>query len=86
VALEVNAMPERLDLTDVGCRMAREAGVPVAISTDAHNATQLANLRYGVWVARRGWLEAKDVWNALPLAELRRRLPRRTARKALAAG
>jgi len=86
VALEVNAMPERLDLTDVGCRMAREAGVPVVISTDAHNATQLANLRYGVWVARRGWLEAKDVWNALPLAELRRRLARRTSRKALAAG
>ena len=76
VALEVNAMPERLDLTDVGCRMAREAGVPVAISTDAHGATHLANLRYGVWVARRGWLEAKDVWNALPLSELRRRLAR----------
>jgi DNA polymerase (family 10) len=79
VALEVNAMPERLDLTDVGCRMAREAGVPVAISSDAHQAAHLANLRYGVWVARRGWLEAKDVWNALPLAELRRRLARRPA-------
>jgi DNA polymerase (family 10) len=81
VALEVNAMPERLDLTDVGCRMAKEAGVPVTISTDAHNATHLANLRYGVWVARRGWLEARDVWNALPLEELRRRLARRPARK-----
>ena len=81
VALEVNAMPERLDLTDVGCRMAREAGVPVVISSDAHNATHLANLRYGVWVARRGWLEAKDVLNTLPLPELRRRLLRRRARK-----
>ncbi|HSB20939.1 MAG TPA: DNA polymerase/3'-5' exonuclease PolX [Anaeromyxobacteraceae bacterium] len=80
VALEVNAMPERLDLTDVGCRMAKEAGVPVAISSDAHNATHLANLRYGVWVARRGWLEARDVWNALPLEELRRRLARRPVR------
>jgi DNA polymerase (family 10) len=82
VALEVNAMPERLDLTDVGCRMAKQAGAPVVISTDAHNATQLANLRYGVWVARRGSLEAKDVWNTLPMPELRRRLARRTARKA----
>jgi DNA polymerase (family 10) len=77
VALEVNAMPERLDLTDVGCRMAKQAGVPVVISSDAHHASQLANLRYGVWVARRGWLEAKDVWNTLPLRELRRRLVRR---------
>jgi DNA polymerase (family 10) len=84
VALEVNAMPERLDLGDVGCRMAKGAGVPVAISSDAHDAGHLANLRYGVWVARRGWLEAKDVWNALPLAELRRHLARRpaTARRA----
>ncbi len=79
VALEVNAMPERLDLTDVGCRMARQAGVPVVISSDAHHAAQLANLRYGVWVARRGWLEAGDVLNTLPLAELRRRLVRRAA-------
>jgi DNA polymerase (family 10) len=76
VALEVNAMPERLDLTDVGCRAAKAAGVPVVISTDAHDATHLANLRYGVWVARRGWLEAKDVLNTLPLPELRRRLRR----------
>lgn len=79
VALEVNAMPERLDLTDVGCRAAKSAGVPVVISTDAHDATHLANLRYGVWVARRGWLEARDVLNTLPLVELRRRLTRRGA-------
>jgi DNA polymerase (family 10) len=76
VALEVNAMPERLDLTDVGCRAAKAAGVPVVISTDAHDATHLANLRHGVWVARRGWLEAEDVLNTLPLPELRRRLAR----------
>ncbi len=77
VAREGNAMPERLDLTDVGCRAAKAAGVPVVISTDAHDATHLENLRYGVWVARRGWLEAKDVLNTLPLEELRRRLARR---------
>jgi DNA polymerase (family 10) len=79
VALEVNAMPERLDLTDVGCRAAKAAGVPVVISSDAHDAEHLANLRYGVWVARRGWLEARDVLNTLPLLELRRRLARRRA-------
>ena len=80
VALEVNAMPERLDLADVGCRAARAAGVPVVISSDAHDAAHLANLRYGVWVARRGWLEAKDVWNTLPIEELERRLTRRPGR------
>ena len=77
VALEVNAMPERLDLSDVDCRRAQAAGVPVVISTDAHDALHLANLRYGVWVARRGWLEAKDVLNTLPLEELQRRFARR---------
>jgi len=86
VALEVNAMPERLDLTDAGCRAAKAAGVAVVISTDAHDATHLANLRYGVWVARRGWLEAKDVLNTLPLAELRRRLAREGATSRRAPG
>ena len=77
VALEVNAMPDRLDLTDRGCRLAKAAGVPVVISSDAHEKGQLGNLRYGVWVARRGWLEREDVLNALPLPELRRRMERR---------
>lgn len=79
VALEVNAMPSRLDLTDKACRVAKEAGVPVVISSDAHHTSHLANLRYGVWVARRGWLEAGDVLNTLPLDQLRRRLRRRHA-------
>jgi DNA polymerase (family 10) len=70
VALEVNAMPERLDLTDRACRLAKEAGVRVAISTDAHVADHLGNLRNGVWVARRGWLERDDVLNTRPLDEL----------------
>jgi DNA polymerase (family 10) len=70
VALEVNAMPERLDLNDRACRLAKEAGVRVAISTDAHVATHLPNLRNGVWVARRGWLAPEDVINARPLEEL----------------
>lgn len=79
VALEVNAMPGRLDLTDRGCRLAKDAGVPVAISSDAHLAAHLANLRFGVWVARRGWLEKGDVLNTLPLAGLLDRLSRRPA-------
>jgi DNA polymerase (family 10) len=70
VALEVNAMPERLDLDDRACRLAKEAGVRVAISTDAHVAAHLANVRNGVWVARRGWLGPEDVVNARPLEEL----------------
>jgi DNA polymerase (family 10) len=54
----------------------------VVISSDAHLASQLQNLRYGVFVARRGWLEKDDVLNTLPLDELRRRLGRRgTAHK-----
>jgi DNA polymerase (family 10) len=70
VALEVNAMPDRLDLTDRACRRAKEAGVRVAISTDAHLAEHLENVRNGVWVARRGWLERDDVVNTRPLEEL----------------
>jgi DNA polymerase (family 10) len=70
VALEVNAMPERLDLTDRACRLAKQAGVRVAISTDAHVAAHLRNMRNGVWVARRGWLERDDVINTRPLEEL----------------
>jgi len=73
VALEVNAMPDRLDLTDRACRLAAEAGVRVVIDSDAHNTSHLANVRYGVWVARRGWLTAHDVLNTRPVAHLARR-------------
>jgi DNA polymerase (family 10) len=74
IALELNAHPDRLDLTDVHCRMAKDEGVLVAISSDAHSTDGLDVLRYGVGQARRGWLEKKDVLNARPLAELRRLL------------
>ncbi len=77
VALEINAMPDRLDLTDEACKLARAAGVQVVIDSDAHIASHLANLRYGVWVARRGWLEAADVRNTRPLPRLRQRRERR---------
>jgi DNA polymerase (family 10) len=72
--LEINAHPDRLDLDDVGCRMARDAGVPLAISSDSHDVNGFAALRFGIGQARRGWLQKSDVVNTLPLAELRRRL------------
>lgn len=81
VFLELNAHPERLDLTDVHCRMARDEGVLVAVSSDAHSIDDFENLRYGVGQARRGWLERKDVLNARPLAEVRRLLRATTRRK-----
>jgi DNA polymerase (family 10) len=66
VAMECNAYPDRLDLRDVHLRMARDRGVKVVISTDAHSTTHLPFMRYGVTTARRGWLEKKDVLNTLP--------------------
>lgn len=74
--LELNARPRRLDLPDYYAQMARERGVLVAISSDAHAAGHLEGLRYGVAQARRGWLERKDVLNARSLRELRRCLKR----------
>ena len=70
VVLEINAYPDRLDLRDVDARMAKEMGAKLAISTDAHSAAQLELMRFGVYTARRGWIEAKDVINTLPLEEL----------------
>ena len=74
--MELNAQPDRLDLDDRGCRLAKEMGVRVAISTDAHRVADLDLMRFGVDQARRGWLEPGDVVNTLPLAELRRVLRR----------
>jgi len=72
--LELNAHPERLDLLDVYCQMARDEEVLVAISSDAHRTQDFDNLVYGVGQARRGWLEKKDVLNTRGLTELRRLL------------
>jgi DNA polymerase (family 10) len=76
VALELNANPQRLDLPDTWCRAAREMGAKVVISTDAHSTGNLAFIRYGVDTARRGWLEADDVLNTLPLEKLKKSLSR----------
>jgi DNA polymerase (family 10) len=74
IALELNAHPERLDLTDVYCRMARDEGVSVSIDSDAHSVEELDNLAFGVGQARRGWLTKRDVLNTLTLPQLRKRL------------
>ena len=70
VILEINAYPDRLDLKDVDARMARDLGAKLAINTDAHSALQLELMKFGVFTARRGWIEAKDVINTLPLEGL----------------
>ena len=72
--LEINAQPERLDLNDVHARMAKEMGVKLAISTDAHSLADLNFMKYGVWQARRGWLEPHNVINTLNLEELKKLL------------
>lgn len=69
--LELNAHPDRLDLSEVHCRMAKEAGVLVSIASDAHRTGDFAYLRFGVGQARRGWLAPQDVLNARSLRELR---------------
>lgn len=74
--LELNAHPERLDLIDTQCQMAKEEGVLVSINSDAHSTLDLDNLRFGVGQARRGWLEKKDVLNTRTLTALRALLRR----------
>lgn len=74
--LEVNGQPARLDLHDVHCHMAKDMGLKLAISTDAHNTRTLDNMRLGVAQARRGWIEADDVINTRPLDELLKLLKR----------
>ncbi|MFN2469282.1 MAG: helix-hairpin-helix domain-containing protein [Gaiellaceae bacterium] len=63
IALEVNGLPDRLDLRDVHVRLAVEAGVPIVVSTDAHSVRGLGNMRLAVATARRGWATAADVVN-----------------------
>ncbi len=76
VAVEINAYPDRLDLKDADARMARDMGARLAINTDAHSAPQLELMKFGVFTARRGWIEAKDVINTLPLGGLLKTLRR----------
>ncbi len=75
-AMEINAHPSRLDLNGRWARRAKELGVKLAINTDAHSTCGLMAIEYGVKTARRGWLEKKDVLNALGFADLMKHLKR----------
>jgi DNA polymerase (family 10) len=70
VAVEINASPSRLDLNDLHARRAKDLGIPITISTDAHTIPQLDYMRYGVAVARRAWIGTSDVLNTLPERKL----------------
>ena len=72
-ALEVNGLPDRLDLRDEHVRLVVEAGLPIVVSTDAHSIRGLGNMRLAVGTARRGWATAADVLNTRPLGEILRR-------------
>jgi DNA polymerase (family 10) len=74
--LEINAQPDRLDLSDRHVRMAKEMGLKLAISTDAHTPANLSYMRHGVAQARRGWLEKEDVLNTRSWKELKALLKR----------
>jgi DNA polymerase (family 10) len=71
--LEVNSQPDRLDLTDTACMAAKQAGVKLVVSSDAHHPRDFDVLDYGVNQARRGWIEAADVLNTRSLSQLRQR-------------
>lgn len=74
VAMEINAYPFRLDLNDQHIKMAMEYGVPLVISTDTHITSQMDFMPYGVAVARRGWVEKRNVLNALEIDGLIQRM------------
>jgi len=70
VALELNSQPYRLDLNDMHLRLAKKKGAKIVIDTDSHHTSQRAYMQYGIYTARRGWLEKKDVLNTLPFEKL----------------
>jgi len=70
VALEVNGLPDRLDLRDAYVQMAVEAGAPIVVNTDAHSVQGLGNMELAVHTARRGWATAADVVNTRALSDL----------------
>ncbi|MGO9951035.1 MAG: DNA polymerase III, partial [Dissulfurispiraceae bacterium] len=73
-AMEINAYPLRLDLSDIYAKEAKALGIPIVISTDAHVTTQFNFMFYGVSIARRAWLEKIDVANTLEVDQLMKRL------------
>ena len=81
VALEINGSMYRLDLTDILAKAAQEAGALLAVGSDAHSTAQMDQIRYGVYQARRGWIEPRSVVNTWPFAKLHRWLTRHAARR-----
>ena len=75
--MEVNAHPDRLDLSDIHCRLAKDNGVKMVVSTDAHSVNDYDLMRFGVWQARRGWLEKEDVLNTRTADELKKLVKRK---------
>lgn len=73
-AIEINAYPLRLDINDTYAKRAKEMGIPIVIATDTHVTNQYDYMRYGVSIARRGWLEKDDVLNTLEADKLLKRL------------
>ena len=76
MVIELNANPHRLDLDWRNCKYAKRQGARIAINPDAHQAEGLGDIRYGVNIARKGWLEAQDVINCMGLGEMRKFLSR----------
>jgi len=72
VAMELNSYPDRLDLSDLHLRMAKERGVKIVINTDSHHTSHLEKIKYGVLQARRAWLTKADVLNTLPAEKFAR--------------
>jgi DNA polymerase (family 10) len=70
VVMELNAHPERLDLNAGNLRAATKVGLKIAINTDAHRISELDNMQFGIFQARRGWLTSDDVINTYPLKKL----------------
>ncbi len=77
MALELNCFPDRLDLKDSHLRLAREKGIPIAVSTDAHSIRHFNNIEFGIHTAMRGWLEKKDILNTRSLKDLMRFLEKK---------
>jgi len=77
IAMEINSFPDRLDLCEHPVRLCKQLGVKIVISTDSHHTKHLEHIKYGVLMARRGWLEKRDVLNTLPVAEFQKALKRR---------
>src|SRR5207253_6497916 len=78
--VEINAHPQRLDIDWIHCKRAKALGVKLVINPDAHNTGDVAYVRFGIDVARRGWLEKKDVFNTQSAAQVTTALRARVQR------